>query len=132
MVSNGNNSPFESKNRRFQYAILSFPILKTFYCLFGGKGGNRVFLWLELRLKSSLEMHVHFNGFMCIRVDRLQIDCQMQSYHRRSTFGPTFFCAADIILVLTGFPIGQYKNIQLFTLFHWTNNTVTCLGESKT
>ena len=35
------------------------------------------FLWLEYRFKSFLESHVHFKGFMCIRMRKLHEKCQV-------------------------------------------------------
>ena len=35
------------------------------------------FPWLEFRFESFLELHVHFKGFMCIRMRKLHAECQM-------------------------------------------------------
>ena len=37
------------------------------------------FLWIKLRLKSFLELHVHFNGFMCICKRKLHAKYQFQA-----------------------------------------------------
>ena len=36
-------------------------------------------LWIKFRLKSFLELHVHFNGFMCIRIRKLHAEYQNQA-----------------------------------------------------
>ena len=35
------------------------------------------FLWFEDRFRSFLKLHVYFNGFMCIRMRKLQAECQI-------------------------------------------------------
>ena len=37
------------------------------------------FLWLEFRLKSFLELHVHFKDFVCIRMRKLHAECHIQA-----------------------------------------------------
>ena len=36
-----------------------------------------VFLWLEFRFKSFLELHTHFKDFMCIRMCKLHKEHQV-------------------------------------------------------
>ena len=35
------------------------------------------FLWLEFRFKSFLELHVHFKGFVCIRMRKMHAERQI-------------------------------------------------------
>ena len=35
------------------------------------------FLWLEFRFISFLELHVHFKGFVCLRMRKLHAECQI-------------------------------------------------------
>ena len=37
------------------------------------------FLLIKFRLKSFLELHVHFNGFICIRMRKLHAESQIQA-----------------------------------------------------
>ena len=34
---------------------------------------------MKIRLKSFLELHVHFNGFMCIHMRKLHVERQIQA-----------------------------------------------------
>ena len=39
------------------------------------------FLWLEVRIKSFLELHVQFEGFICIRMRKLHENARFQLMH---------------------------------------------------
>ena len=51
--------------------------LWVIYCHYNAKTLLFTFLWLEFRFKSFLELHMHFKGFMCIRMRKLHQECEV-------------------------------------------------------
>ena len=49
----------------------------NFWCHFNAKTLFFKFLWLEFRFNSFLELHVHFKGFVCLRMRKLHTECQI-------------------------------------------------------
>ena len=56
-----------------------FDSCESMYYHFEEKTLTVEFLWIKFRLKSFLELHVHFNNFMCIRMRKLHAECQIQA-----------------------------------------------------
>ena len=54
-----------------------FDICELIYYHFNAKTLLFTFLWLEYRFKSFLELHVHFKGFICIRMRKLHEERQI-------------------------------------------------------
>ena len=48
-----------------------FGICELIYCHLNAKPSLFTFLWLEFRFESVLKLHVHFKGFICIRMRKL-------------------------------------------------------------
>ena len=56
----------------WSFPAIVFDSCESIYCHFEEKTLIIEFLWIKFRLKSFLELHVHFNGFICIRMRKLQ------------------------------------------------------------
>ena len=56
---------------------MCFDICELIYCHFNAKMLLITFLWLEFRFKSFRELHMHFKGFMCIRMRKLHEEHQV-------------------------------------------------------
>ena len=54
---------------------MCFDICELIY--FNAKTSLIMFMWLEFRFKSFLELHMHFKGFMCIRMHKLHEEFQV-------------------------------------------------------
>ena len=59
------------------FSAICFNSCESIQCHFNTKTLFFKFLWLEFRFKSFLELHVHFKGFVCLRMRKLHAECQI-------------------------------------------------------
>ena len=55
------------------------------------------FLWLEFRFKSFLELHMHFKGFVCLRMRKLHAECQIRA--AQTFYTPGIYAEGYIVFV---------------------------------
>ena len=65
------HSPF------LRIVVINVDSCESIYCHFNEKKLLFKFPWLEFRIKSFLEFHMHFKGFMCIRMRKLHAEWQI-------------------------------------------------------
>ena len=62
----------------WSFPTIVFDSCASIYCHFEEKTLIIEIWWIKFWLKSFLELHMHFNGFMCIRMHKLHAECQIQ------------------------------------------------------
>ena len=102
---------------RIVFRNLCFDSYESIYCHFNEKTLLFKFPWLEFRFNSSLELHVHFKGFMCICMRKLHAQCQIPADAQD-------LCETVFLFNVPKFIPKYWTTKQLSQFFGWSVRTL--------